>query len=546
MAAEDFLLVSHAAAGTGEKTDKRPAGALRHFWWRLCLKPYGDSLCTPGAAFWIFSARVAIFIMAAAEAISWSYLGYYIGQSSQPYVTAAITGLAIFLVIWIIDASFITLDTSRSRDEATLLGRKQNGVLDKVRLAAGLLIRVAIISATLYISAPFLAQLVFFRDISAEMNRRDTALIAEKRAEVASSFDRRAAELQQLRGTLDAASIQEAAGVGASRRIGRGPTVATIEKRLADLSRDFTALATEKEAALRAFDVLPRAELQKRYGLRFAEDGIRTRAEILGSLTQNASYANAELAIRGFLAFLFLALIVLKLFQPASVSVYFSETLQDLYTQYRAGAFDAWVAREERSDGRAAMTPLRFRDWCNDSYRSIRSEDEQQRRLGRMFAARRTHEEELLRLRSQAEAECAPVRAEFEGAVAESTRLQDDLRAATSHVTHTREQLLRHEQALHSVAETIRSGVAAEAFGRAVDAHSTLERDVNATRERLRAQENERERLERQLQLHEARVAGIRARLASREAVLNGIETQLAQLTAETTAAISAAGVAAV
>src|SRR5438128_1660419 len=88
MSADDLAIGADSVAASGESEERRSGGGARRLWWRLCLTPYGHSLLTPGASFWIFSARLAICIMATAEAISWAYLGYYIGESSQPYVVA--------------------------------------------------------------------------------------------------------------------------------------------------------------------------------------------------------------------------------------------------------------------------------------------------------------------------------------------------------------------------------------------------------------------------------------------------------------------------
>ena len=517
-------------------------GTLRQLWWRLCLKPYGDALCTPGAAFWIFCARVAIFVMAAAEALSWSYLGYYIGQSSQPYVSAALAGIAIFSVIWIVDASFITLDTSRSADESAILGRPPAVGVDRIKLAAGLLIRGVIISATLVISAPFLAQLVFFRDISAEMNRRDAGLVANRRAELAASFEARAADLLRARRGLDDASIREAAGAGPSGRMGRGPAVATIERRMADVDAQLAALGAEREAALRNYDALGRGELQQRYGLRFTEDGIRSRAAILSALSADESYQNAELAIRGFLAFLFLALIVLKLFQPASVGVYFSETLQDLHAQYRAGAYDAWLPPEERSYARAGLTPLRFKAWCIENYRTVRVEEEQQRRLDRAVAIRGEREKELRVMRRKMDEEVQPLRAEASRVMDALAELHGRGQALQRELQGSRETLAKQESALQTLAGTLRSGLAGDAFVRGAEAQAVLEREAAQTRALIRSQESELERLHLQAERQQAALAEIRSRLTSGEALVASVDGRLATLTADTSSMLTDGG----
>lgn len=66
---------------------------------------------------------------------------------------------------------------------------------------------------------------------------------------------------------------------------------------------------------------------------------------------------------------------LLKLFEPRSVSVYFSERLQGLYRQYLGGLFDPHLDPAERSVGSAPMTPLRFEDWCLNTYPAIRGRD---------------------------------------------------------------------------------------------------------------------------------------------------------------------------
>lgn len=539
MTADDLAARPANLALDATSDTRRGGSGLRNLWWRLLLKPHGDALCTPGAAFWIFSARVAIFVMAAAEAISWSYLGYYIGQSSQPYVTAALAGLAIFSVIWIVDASFITLDTTRSTDEAAILGRATSSRHDKLKLAAGLLIRGAIISATLFISAPFLAQLVFFRDISAEMQRRDATLIAQKRAEVASAFDARTTALVTSRRALDAESIREAAGTGPSRRIGRGPVVATIEKRLAEIDGQLAAVQTEKAAALASFDALDRAGLQRQYGLALAEDGIRTRGEILAALRIDQTYANAELAIRGFLAFLFLALIVLKLFQPASVGVYFSETLQDLHAQYRAGSFDSWLPPEERSYARVGLTPLRFKSWCYDNYQTIRVEEEQQRRLTRSLSLRAARESELRAMQARAEQEVAPLREEARTAAGALAQLENDIAASERDLTASRAELTAREQKLATLREALRRDLDSDAYVRLADAQGSIERDAEQVRATIRAQETAHARLVAQADQQRAVMAEMMARLATREAVVRTVADQVTQLTCETSAAIA-------
>src|SRR5688500_14716091 len=113
---------------------------------RLALKPYGDELLTRSADFWLFSARLIILTMATAEGIAWAYMGALMSRA-YPLVAAAIAGLFVFILVWIIDATFMTLDLSRGFYEQVLLGKKEESQgREKLKLAAGIAARVAIVS----------------------------------------------------------------------------------------------------------------------------------------------------------------------------------------------------------------------------------------------------------------------------------------------------------------------------------------------------------------------------------------------------------------
>jgi DNA repair exonuclease SbcCD ATPase subunit len=68
-----------------------------------------------------------------------------------------------------------------------------------------------------------------------------------------------------------------------------------------------------------------------------------------------------ELAVRMFLGFLFGGLLVLKLFEPSSVRLYFSEVLQQEYQRYLLGVFDSRLPTTEMSTkAQGRMSPQRF------------------------------------------------------------------------------------------------------------------------------------------------------------------------------------------
>ncbi|HEY0593441.1 MAG TPA: hypothetical protein VGF40_16835, partial [Thermoanaerobaculia bacterium] len=329
---------------------------------RLSLKPYGDELLTRSADFWIFSARLIILTMALAEALAWGYMGALMSQT-HPAVTAAIAGVFVFTLIWIIDSSFMSLDLARGSYERALLGKEQSPTLEKAKFAAGVLARVAIVSASLVITAPFLAQAIFAGDVRDEMARRNAISVAIMRARVDKPHAAQIAELRRDQRVLEYQRVREAAGVGPSGKYGRGPALETIERQLDETRREIGAAEAARAAALSRFDRLSREQLEQQFGLRFLAPGVRSSSEVLDQMMKNPQFAAAELAVRAFLAFLFIGLLILKLFQPRSVAVYFSEQLHSVHDEYRKGLFDAWLPEAERASAGGSMEPLRFEDW---------------------------------------------------------------------------------------------------------------------------------------------------------------------------------------
>jgi len=115
----------------------------------IALRPYGYRLSTEGASFWILSARIIVLIMAGADAVSWSYLGYHIGRHSWfSWLTATGVGIAMFLIIWVLDSTFLTVDTARPYYDKILNGKDEDAAwLERCRLGGGLLLRVVIYPA---------------------------------------------------------------------------------------------------------------------------------------------------------------------------------------------------------------------------------------------------------------------------------------------------------------------------------------------------------------------------------------------------------------
>ena len=169
----------------------------------LQLLPWGENLLTPSASFWLISMRILIFVMSCAEAVSWSYLGYLLGGNGVTrWIGAAFAGITILLVVWIIDSSLATLDVARSEHAAAILGEaKESKRATLARNGFKFIVRGALLFCSLSVTAPFLTQLVFYRDITHFISIQSNKTIATTRTNIEAKYD---SELERKTATIAA------------------------------------------------------------------------------------------------------------------------------------------------------------------------------------------------------------------------------------------------------------------------------------------------------------------------------------------------------
>ncbi|HYO79201.1 MAG TPA: hypothetical protein VE010_22240, partial [Thermoanaerobaculia bacterium] len=494
---------------------------------RLALKPYGDELLTRSADFWLFSARLIILTMAVAEGIAWGYMGALMSRA-YPLLAASVAALFVFTLVWIIDATFITLDLSRGFYEQLLLGKKENPVKEKVKLFGGIAARVAIVSASLFITAPFLAQAIFAADVEDEMARRNSGAVASKRGEIEQPFVARGGELLREQKLLEQQRVQEAAGVGPSGKYGRGPALDTIERQLAEKKSELAAVEQARASALAQFDGLSRPELEQHYGLRFLAPGVQASGALLGDLMKNPQFTGAELAVRAFLAFLFIGLLILKVFQPRSIAVYFNEQLHSIHDEYRKGLFDSYLPEPERAANGGTMEPLRFEDWCLNTSSLIRKEDERRRETAREYRMHELLVEQWQRLGAAAREELGPLVQRHEATLAAIDEVESELHRATTAATTAETELQQVESAHKSMQQQIeRGGMDGPTFAQAMKASSELEERRRALSAALREQARTIETCTKRLELRRGEEASLRNEIASKERVIGEADSAI-------------------
>ena len=458
-------------------------------------------------------------IMATAEAVSWGYVGSLFGSGIMSFFTGLAAAVSLFFVIWLADATFVTMDTSRTYYQKLLATEDQlSSENEQRKFFAGLAIRGLIVVVSLWITSPFLAQLVFRRDVVDAIAARNRTEIASTRAALVKKYDDQIAPLDSTLNASQSAGIAEASGRGPSGRYGRGAAVIQIEERNTDLKRRIAALTSERDSVLFSYDHLPWTELGTRFGVPLLDDGLRSRSEILGIMMENPDYSGAKSALVVFLSFLFFGLLILKFFQPRSVSIYYSEQLQGLYTDYSQGKFDEHLDPHDRARVGAPMTPQRFEEWCLGSYKQVRQEDARRRVTDEMI---QTHERKMRTwvedLRTQEDL-LDERRRRYEQISADVIDIESRLQTLHLSADTERRELARSNKTLEAIAQHIATGQ--------IDDVRSVERGF-AAQAKVQAQIDE---LEESLRIREGQIGELELRIPIRREEAQSLREDIADL----------------
>ncbi len=412
--------------------------------WRLFrLKPYGNQLVDGMAEVWLLLASVNIVSIALCDAIAWGYFGYTTSTGTVAWLSAGLAGLIVFLLVGSLDAMFIMHD--RSARAAADAGGRWRIRRDHVALGA----RVVLVILTFTITAPFLTQLVFMRDIEANIARSNEQAIATKRAEVAAELDRGITDSRRTLATRQRDLESEIAGSGASGRYGKGPTAAAIEREIAGLQRELGRAETARISELTTFDQAVQTPqlLANRYGIDLVREGPETRARVIAEMENSASFRATRRTIKAFLLFMFLGLVCLKLFQPESVRIYYSSRLQAAWPRMRAGAFNHRLDPREHPEA-GGMTPVRFAEWYENDQLVRDTMDQLRDQTASAIERLKTQEDAIRVLHETQRLDLAQLQQELAAASKTSDELEDQVLAMQQDLDRLNARITEQQQEL--------------------------------------------------------------------------------------------------
>jgi hypothetical protein len=490
------------------------------------------------------SSTLAVLLMAGAEAGAWSYVGWFLGTDQWRPVGAILIGLIAFTLVWILDSTLLTLDATKAEYKERLerlerLGgrpsplRHRPGRLIKIVRSGGVgvLARVAMVAGSLYVSAPYLTQLVFRQDIAAVLQRQDTEKIASARKQVDALFDAHARELAQREIDLRQDLIREAAGKGPSGRFGRGPTVQTMEARLKEIQAQIALADRQRASELLAFDRLTPAELTRKYGILFQSGGIQARSSVMEIVKKQPGYRVTEWTVRAFMFGLFLAILILKLFQPHSVEIYYSEACQDCYARYLTGEFDAMLPEKERFSAGGAITPLRFNEWFRSDYVTYADQTHAMSEMGSIHTRHHAEEENLKAVESAARKDLSPLLTDYDTVMSEAAQIETELISVKSELESVDEEISAHRRSIDALSSSIKypRAVGAEEFLYVLDTKKEWTSGLKDFEDRKRTLAVKQKTLERQLATRRTAAERIQSNIDARSGVLKDANARIVE-----------------
>jgi hypothetical protein len=281
------------------------------------------------------------------------------------------------------------------------------------------------IMVVLSASSGFLVQAIFNKDIQSELRNENKARVEQKRLEVLAPIKARISELRASVAKKNEELKEEVQGQSPTQKKNCGDACHVLQNQLAALSDELVSKEAQAAEIEKIFERSTVAELQSRYGVVLLGDGIETRGQILEKIGRNNyTFRTTEWTIRGLLGVLFIGLLLLKLFQPTSVGIYYCAVLQGLYAEYLAGHLNRWLAPEDCPDRPSGgMKPHAFAEWAIRVYGPRKTLDEFRLRLKALEAGHTAGIEVLDQHLSSLESELRTLNNRGIGAAKEETAI---------------------------------------------------------------------------------------------------------------------------
>lgn len=323
----------------------------------LTFKIYQGNLLTAGGANYLTVISVIVFLAALSEGFAWGHFGSTF-TLDNPYLGGVVLGSFIFMLFWFFDRTMVTQDMMTEEHAKTLDGEDYvPNFWEEYKPYFVFMARLAIVITSLYITAPFLTQLVFKTDIENEMAIQYQNSINQAKDETLGKIEGKINEQQTYIQTLHDKLQNEIAGKKGSK-YGKGPVAQSIQQEIDEANTHLDELKTnfendklKLETAIANND----EQILKSFGILMVKDSPIFRENAINKFKQEPAFKNTQYAVDGFLILVGVILILSKLLQPKSLKMYYSSRLQEAWSSYVDGNYDDYLPESEKSSHMAHM-----------------------------------------------------------------------------------------------------------------------------------------------------------------------------------------------
>jgi hypothetical protein len=309
----------------------------------ITLRPYKNHLLSSQARRWTVGAAILIFLIAITESVIWGnvanlYFQEIIQNPVYRLLFCGFVSIVIFFFIWIIDSSFIVMDMTRNPTD-----KKSIWNLFTKKWAIQILgfsVRLLIMGICLYVTIPAITKITLSKDIDNEISNINSRKINSIIDSVQGEFNEKIKGKEKLIEERNKDLINEIGGTkgqGYSGKYGDKSVAKAIRTHMKELGIQKDILKKESLDKTNEIMKTPLKELTRLYGIEFVDKTVKSIDEISSNLEKNQNGNQLEKLSRAYVVILFVALLIMKMFSPRSITIYFNEELQDLYTHYLNG-----------------------------------------------------------------------------------------------------------------------------------------------------------------------------------------------------------------
>jgi hypothetical protein len=347
---------------------------------KLFFFNYGSHLLRPGTANWIIAAWFLAVAMAVLEGLTWGKILSIFLPENLPWV-AALLGTIWGIAIVAIDNNFVTLDTAPDYRKATSekppVPASGFRAWFRNKMLMGTILRIVIISFSMALTGPFLARNLDERKVVQAIAAQNDKSIADLQARVGQAGATPVATVDAQILTARAELVREIQGKSGSGKWGDGPVAKAMRTNIESLEVARDKAKSDTARHVQAIAHMTPLELAQREGLQLLPDNADTRAQVRKNLEAQSDEkllglpASHVIASSIFLL-LFLMMMLLKIYQPRAVAIYYNEHLQEAYAHYLKGGYADLpidiLPAADRHDSVSPMGGQRFDAWYHETY----------------------------------------------------------------------------------------------------------------------------------------------------------------------------------